>query len=244
MNKPIIGISGRIRTESYKPYIFNEYQESSVSQDYVNSVHMAGGAPLILPVTTDEALIKRQMEVMDGLLISGGCDVDSLIYGEEPMIEQGFILEEVDKFDLLLIRTAAELNIPILGICRGNQIINVAFGGTLYQDLSQVAGSIKHRQSSKRDFGSHTVKIAKDTKLFDIFGDKIITNSYHHQAVKDVAPGFKVSAKSLDGVIEGIEKVDSNFVVGVQWHPEMMFETHSKMLNIFKKFVAEAAKNK
>lgn len=244
MGKPIIGIVGNILIE--QGGMFPGYERSYANSDYVVSTVKAGGVPLIFPIVNEDEIIKKQVETVDGIIITGGYDVDPLLYKEEPTNKQGFTLRERDYFDIAVVNYAIQLRKPILGICRGIQILNVAFGGTLYQDISDIEGAyIKHNQSSKPDFPGHSVKIEKGTKLFDILGEKVITNSFHHQAVKDVAKGFIVTAVAADGVIEGIEKEDEEFVVGVQWHPEMMAaRENTEMLKIFQKLVYYSKNNR
>jgi putative glutamine amidotransferase len=160
------------------------------------------------------------------------------------VVKQGFVLEEMDEFDIKCIKIAYDMKKPILGICRGHQVLNVVFGGTLYQDMSQCSESfVKHTQESRRNFASHTVDISKGSRLNSMFGDTIVTNSYHHQAVKDIAPGFTASAIAKDNVVEALEKDDELFVMSVQWHPEMMLPKHKEMLVIFKAFIDEAGKS-
>lgn len=242
MKKPIIGITGRIQISHNEDII--GYDRIYSPMDYCDLVSMSGGVPIILPVTIDRNLIRAQVENVDGIIVAGGADIDSLLYGEEPILKQGFVYEDLDTYDIAVIKTAYKLGKPIFGICRGIQIINVAFGGTLYQDLpSQKPDSISHLQSSLRDFGSHTVKIIENTRLFNILGKSCRTNSYHHQAVKDPAPGFKVSALASDGVIEAIEKSDTSYVIAVQWHPEMMAKKHKNMIALLADFIQESAKS-
>lgn len=211
--KPVIGISS-VASES----------SASAPLTYINSVKRAGGVPLIIPMTTDKEQLERVLEVIDGLIMTGGEDIDPLKYfGEEPIRGQGTIVPERDAFDIMLMQMAVAKGIPVLGICRGHQIMNVAFGGSLYQDIpSQVKGTyVKHSQSAPRNYGTHTMLIEKGTKLHKILGvESVAVNSYHHQAVKDVAPGFKVTASAKDGVVEAIEKDGAQFVLGVQFHPE------------------------
>lgn len=241
MKKTLIGIVGNLLID--QGGMFPGYERAYVNNDYVQSVKKAGGTPIILPIISDYETVKNQIEAMDSIIISGGFDVNPLIYGEEPSQKQGFLCPERDEYDLMVIKAAMELNKPILGICRGVQILNAALGGTLYQDLSQIEGCyIKHVQESRPDKAGHSVEIVKGTKLYSILGEKITTNSFHHQAIKDLAPGFKVAARSKDGVIEAIEK-DEGFVMGIQWHPEMMAGKDNKlMLNIFKTFVEISSK--
>lgn len=241
MKKPIIGITGRIEITHNEDIV--GYNRIYSPIDYSDLIIQAGGIPIILPVTIDEDTIRAQVEAIDGLLVAGGADIDSLIYGEEPIINQGFVYEDLDTFDIKITKTAYKLGKPIFGICRGIQIINVAFGGTLYQDLpSQKPGCISHNQKSLRDFGSHTVEIMENSKLYNVLGKSCRTNSYHHQAVKDLAPGFTVSAVANDGVIEAIEKNDSHYVTAVQWHPEMMAQKHNNMVDLLGEFIQMAKK--
>lgn len=240
MNKPLIGIIGNLLID--QGGMFPGYERAYVNNDYVQTVAMAGGTPFILPIISDFDTIKSQIKNMDALVISGGYDVNPLLYGEEPIQQQGFLCPERDEYDIKVIKAALELNKPILGVCRGLQILNVTLGGTLHQDTSQAEGSyIKHQQSSRPDVASHTVDVVKGTRLHDILGKSILTNSFHHQAVKEVAPGFKISARAKDGVIEAIEKEDG-FVIAVQWHPEMMAKKDSKMLDLFKALIKQCNK--
>lgn len=237
MNRPLVGIIGNLLID--QGGMFPGYERAYVNNDYVQTVAMAGGIPFILPLISDYESIKRQIESMDALIISGGYDVNPLIYGEEPIQQQGFLCPERDEYDIKVIKIALELKKPILGICRGLQILNAALGGTLYQDTSIIEESyIKHHQDSRPDVSSHTVNVIKGTKLYEILGESTFTNSFHHQAIKELAPGFKISAKAKDGVIEAIEKEDG-FTIGVQWHPEMMAKKDSKMLNLFKELLKQ-----
>lgn len=242
MKKPLIGILGSIQID--QGGMFPGYERAYVNNDYIVSVVKAGGIPIIIPVIEDEELIMEQIKRVDGIVISGGYDVNPLSYGDEPHEKLGFIYPKRDKFDIYAIKTAYELEKPILGICRGHQILNVAFGGNLYQDMSLIDGAyIKHTQQSQPGSVGHSVHIKKGTKLYDIFKGNIVTNSFHHQAVKDVARDFIVSAVSKDGVIEAIEKDGDAFVMGIQWHPEMMTAAEDEnMVKLFKKLVEESLK--
>ena len=237
MNKPIIGINSTRVIKHETPYSHSVIE--SLSNDYVESIIKAGGIPVILPILSDEESIRRQIELIDGVLLSGGLDINPLVYNEEPSPKLGYIFPDKDAFDLLIVKIACELKKPILAICRGHQILNVAFGGTLYQDLSDMEGSyIKHQQQTKDGAASHTIDIIDGSILHNILGSSIITNSFHHQAIKDLAPGFKVSAYSKDNVIEAIEKCNENFVIGVQFHPEIMATYNDdNMLKLFQSFI-------
>ena len=241
MNKPIIGINSTRVIKHETPYSHSVIE--SLSNDYVESVIKAGGVPVILPILSDEESIRRQIELLDGVLLSGGVDINPLVYNEEPSPKLGYIFPDKDIFDLLIVKIACELKKPILAICRGHQILNVAFGGTLYQDLSDMEGSyIKHQQQTKDGAASHTIDIIDGSILHNILGSSIITNSFHHQAIKDLAPGFKVSAYSKDNVIEAIEKCNENFVIGVQFHPEIMATYNDdNMLKLFQSFIVASS---
>jgi putative glutamine amidotransferase len=219
-----------------------ESRKYSLPQDYVCAVTKAGGQVVILPASDGESAA-RLAGVLDGILLSGGADLDPSYFGEEPHPHLGHIDPERDEFELALVRAAIEAGTPLLAICRGIQVLNVAMGGTLYQDIqSQVKGAIKHRQDAPRYHASHKVVVERHSKLAGMVGaGDVAVNSFHHQAIRNVAPGFFVSARSTDGVIEAIESAHDLFVVGVQWHPECMTDSYPAMLEIFAAFVAEAA---
>lgn len=201
-----------------------ETDAASAPLTYVNAIKRAGGVPLVIPMTTDEKQIEAVLNVIDALVLTGGEDIDPLkYYGEQPHPNLGTVVPYRDEFDYKLVRMAVAKGIPVLGVCRGEQMLNVAFGGTLIQDIpTQVKGTfVKHSQKAPRNYGTHSITIEKGSQLNKILGvTEINVNSYHHQAVKDVAPGFKVTAYSKDGVVEAIEKIDNPKVMGVQFHPE------------------------
>ncbi len=235
--KPVIGISGSILIN--KGNAFSGYRRSYVNQDYVEAVLRAGAIPFIIPFNEDLEATREMVEKVDGIILSGGHDVNPYYYGEDPMLKIGELFPERDVFDMELYKTAIELKKPIFGICRGYQIINVINGGTLYQDLSYADFvKIKHDQVDNPTQATHFVDLEEGTFLKNILGEKYKVNSFHHQILKDVAPGFKVVAKSSDGVIESIEKItEDNFVIGVQWHPEMLSASNEKSQEIFNEFV-------
>ena len=230
--KPIIGVSAT--TESGL---------AAAPLTYINSIKIAGGVPLVIPMTTDEDQINAILEAIDGLVMTGGEDIDPLKYfGEEPNRHLGTIVPERDAFDVKLIRMAVAKGIPVLGICRGEQIMNVAFGGTLYQDIpSQAKDSyVKHNQKAPRNYATHSIDIEPNSLLYNQLGGvkKISVNSFHHQAVRDVAPGFRVTAYSKDGIVEAIEKEGTDCVWGVQFHPEGFVSSgDTDFLGIFKHLI-------
>lgn len=243
LRKPLIGIaSNRFIVESGP---FAGQKRIYINQDYIDSILQAGGIPFLLPLNNDKEATKQQIIAMDGIVFSGGQDIHPLRYQEEPLRFLEDVCTERDEYELSAIKFAYSLKKPILGICRGLQLINVAFGGTLFQDIGEqfASPSIQHSQKSHRSMGTHSVEIDPNSQLSRIFNAKrLITNSFHHQAVKDLAPGFFISARAKDGIIEGIEKLDSSFLLGVQWHPEMMIEKHPEMLQLFSAFVRSAVK--
>lgn len=240
MNKPIIGISGSVIIDDGG--IFPGYRRSYVNEDYVDSVVQNGGVPFIIPFNEDEEVIKSQMQQVNALILSGGHDVDPHNYGEEPEQKLGNIWPERDKFDMTLLKIAEERRIPVLGICRGAQVINVAHGGSLYQDLSyRKEKTLKHSQGQRPTLLTHTVETVAGTKIAELLGkEKLQTNSFHHQLLKKIAPDFKVSARCVDGVVEAIENDDAS-VIAVQWHPEMLHRVSKIQNNLFK-YIIEKAK--
>lgn len=240
--KPIIGISGSMIID--EGGMFPGYKRSYVNNDYVRSVIEAGGIPFIIPMNNDEEVIENQLDLVDGLILSGGHDVNPLLFNEEPHQKLGGIYPERDDFDFKVVKKAMNKNMPIIGICRGHQVINVANGGSLYQDLSLIEGCyIKHNQGSLPSQATHTVTVEKDSVLGGILGEKTYSNSFHHLAVKDVADGFRIVALAEDGVVEAIEREEKPLVMGIQWHPEMMSGVDKGMMDIFKYFINEC-KNK
>lgn len=239
---PIIGISGSILIDEGR--IFPGYERAYVNNDYIQSVARCKALPYIIPIIEDDELIRAQVENIDALILSGGQDVNPLLWDEEPHNKLGTIMPKRDTFDSKLFKIALELKKPILGICRGEQLINVAEGGSLYQDISLIENAyIKHTQQCPPHVATHTVEIKEDTKLYEILNEnEIQVNSFHHLGINKVAPGYIVSAISKDGVIEAIEKVGEDFVIGVQWHPEMMTKECSKMKKIFMGLVDAASK--
>lgn len=238
--KPIIGVFGQI--EFPKNYIQPGYRRLSFNEDYPRVIHEAGGTPIVITPFEDHSGLKDLVAICDGLFFIGGDDLHPHLYGEEPINQLHLIDANRDAFEYEGLKLAEEMGLPCFGVCRGMQLMNVYFGGKLYQDIySQANISNQHNQESHIGLGSHTVIVETGSFLDKAMGQKeIVTNTHHHQAVKDLAPGFKISGKSKDGVIEAIERVEGAFMAGVQWHPEMMVNYRNpEQLEIFKYFVSQ-----
>lgn len=236
-----IGISSDQTFSSDKH--FEGYKYVRVSNCFIEAVVGEGGIPYVLPIYESEdykTILYEQIKNLDGIILSGGQDINPRLWGEEPLPTLGNMNQVRDAFELNLIKIATELNKPILGICRGAQLLNVCFGGTLYQDIfSTDEKRLGHRQTSQFDEVIHKVKIDSSSITSKIFGKEIWVNSYHHLAVKKLANRFKCTGKASDGIIEMFENADSSdsFIVGVQWHPEMLYKKCPKMKALFTLFL-------
>ncbi|MEK4426292.1 gamma-glutamyl-gamma-aminobutyrate hydrolase family protein [Solibacillus sp. FSL K6-1523] len=215
--------------------------KKEINNTYINAIQKAGGTPICLPIINEEN-VEQILNIVDGIVSIGGYDINPLIFGEEPHYKLGVVIDERDKSDMLIMKCAFERELPILGICRGEQVMNVAFGGTLYQDIdTQVENILKHTQVSLRHEVTHTV-VLEQSKLQQIVGaSSILTNSFHHQAVARVADGFIINARAKDGVIEGIEHPTHPYCIGVQWHPEGL-ENDAPSDKLFKSFIEASTK--
>ena len=231
--RPVIGIS-----DTYKD------GTTTVPRSYINAVLSNGGVPVVIPLMSNENEIIELLNSLDGVIFTGGEDYDPAYYNERPIPQMGTINAPRDRFDIKLLQLAAERGIPVLGICRGAQLINIVFGGSLYQDLpaQYPDNSIRHRQRQSSTEATHAVIVEDNTVFADIVKDRrLMVNSAHHQAVKNVARGFRVAGKSPDKVVEVIEKIDDdNWILGVQFHPEMRVTNDLAMRRIFQRFIEEA----
>lgn len=233
MHAPLIGISGNFRDG-----------DCTLAAGYYRSLVEAGATPVIIPPYSDIELLVSLVKKLDGVVLSGGADIDP-DYLEELPIDGIDINPERDKPELILIKLLIDRHVPILGICRGMQMLSAALGGKLYQDIytQHNVDCICHSQKIARGLTSHSVNIQKDTLLYSIMNtDCLDVNSFHHQAVKSVPKGFVVSAVAQDGIIEAMESVDYQPILGVQWHPECMLAEGNKiMMPLFEWLVNEAA---
>lgn len=228
--RPIIGLV---------PLVDQERESYWMLPGYMEGIREAGGLPIMLPLTEDEAEIEQLVKLCDGLLFTGGHDVSPAVYGKTD--ETGNVVPclERDSMERILLQKALERNVPILGICRGLQFINAALGGTLYQDLPmQNPSKVDHRQKPPYDLPSHEVTLADNGGLYALLETKRLpVNSCHHQGIRTLADGLCAMAFSDDGLIEAIEKPNVKFLWAVQWHPEFMHRRDEASRKIFSRFV-------
>lgn len=238
---PIIGIACPKMFFAKNPHEPNFY----VSNSYIDGVVRAGGTPLLLPLLHQpNAPLRAMVETLDGLILTGGEDPAPHLYQESPLPGLGEVDYERDLAELALIRIARELNKPMLGICRGMQIINVALGGNLVQDIpSQIPQALQHGQKGSKLYAAHSVSLSPGFVKEALGKEEVLVNTSHHQSVKDPAPGLRVTAVAPDGVVEAIENDDAS-IVGIQWHPERMWLHDDNMLRIAAAFVALAGQVK
>ena len=211
---------------------------------YLNGIEKAGGLPVILPLSDDFELLDQILNEFDGFIFTGGQDVDPAVYGQKklPVCEE--ICRLRDRMESYLIPRIIKLDKPLLGICRGIQILNAVLGGTLYQDLhTQLGTSVSHSQNKPYGRGTHFVAIKRGTKLFEILGvETLHVNSMHHQGICKVAPCAVVGAVSTDGLVEAIEVPDRNMILGVQWHPEYLNKEDTPSKKLFSVLVEKSSR--
>lgn len=231
--KPVIGL-----TSSYE--VTGESERIFLPHSYLDSIRHFGGIPLILPAEADDAELEFLIDQCDGILLTGGNDIDPEKYGETQLNDTITLAPVRDKMEMKVCDLAVERNLPVLGICRGVQLINVYFGGTLYQDIpAQLQTEVKHRMEPPHHRSCHNCILDKDSPLFALVGENVIgVNSHHHQSIKDIAPGFLVMGRCEDGVIEAIWKPGKPFLWGVQWHPEKIWDIEESSAKVFEAFLA------
>ena len=238
VTRPIIGITGNFGTKGCE-----------LAQGYYESVLQAGGIPMVLPPYDDATALCQTLDKVDGILLSGGGDINPLLLDEEPIPGLHGICPQRDEMELLLVREAYNRQIPILGICRGIQVLVAALGGTLYQDLNtqySEAPLVKHDQDLDRAYASHSVRLEAESTLSRIFPEAaektLPVNSFHHQAVRTPGPLLRIAAKATDGVIEAVESNEFKSIIGVQWHPECFITRGDRcMMPLFNWLISEAS---
>lgn len=235
--KPFIGITTTEAKMHKRPY-------NKVTNYYDHAIVRAGGIPVLLPILEEVELAQEMASRLDAIIFSGGNDdIDPINYGEEPCSNVTHISSVRDCWEFSLYKSFKKASKPILGICRGCQVINVFEGGTLYQDINEQLKNTKNHYTRDKHICElyHDIILEPDSKLYQLFQQRILsTNSFHHQAVKDVAPGFRTSARCADGVIEAIETTDDQFIVGLQAHPEALTERHPHFMKLFEAFITAA----
>lgn len=234
---PLIGIPCRA-TDDPAPRFFN-------NQSYVRALEAAGGSAVLIPLLADKAALRAIYARLDGVLLAGGGDIEPGRYGDQERHPALFGVDRAqDEVETTLTRWALTDGRPLLAICRGIQVLNIAIGGTLWQDLpSQLPSDVDHPGKNRpRADINHLVTIEPQSRLAAIVGDEPLgVNSFHHQAIRQLASGFVVTALAPDGVIEAIESLDSRFALGVQFHPEEMWPVSERLARLFRAFVQECA---
>jgi putative glutamine amidotransferase len=240
VRKPVIGISsGEVynKLETWRPVTYGQ------NQAFVESILLAGGVPVLLPLTTDKAVLRQISSMLDGLYLAGGNDLHPQLYGQKPAAAKTEDFSTLrDTTEQALLEYALEDGKPILGICRGMQLLNVQLGGTLYQDINtELPGTLDHNVSNKykrlTDL-SHVLTIKPGSRLAQIVGEgNLGTNAHHHQAVKKLGKGLQAVAWTSDGIIEAIEHLDYPFAVGIQAHPESLLTVEPRWVALFHAFI-------
>ena len=227
--RPIIGVLAEIDDEL----------NTKVQNSYIHAIEMSGGIPISFPYVDDSETIEHLVDICNGFFFTGGADIDPKRYGEEAMESIGVIQEHRDEFEFRVFQKVIKTSKPILAICRGAQLVNVALGGTLYQDIpSEIHTKISHRQCEPKFSPSHDVRIVIDTPLYEIMGtEQIKANSFHHQAIKELGKGLEIMAFAEAGIIEAIYSSGTQYLRAYQWHPERLFEADPQNRMIFEDFI-------
>lgn len=230
MKKPMIGLVA----------LYDEKKESYwMLPGYMAGLLEAGAIPVMMPLTAERDDICRLLDRLDGVLLTGGHDVNPRLYGETPAKECGALCDERDKMETVLLEEALKADKPVFGICRGLQFLNVHLGGSLYQDLpGQRPGQVEHHMEPPYEIPVHEVSIEEGSPLEAIIGQKMLpVNSYHHQGIKELAPGLQAMAYAPDGLVEAVSLPGRSFVMAVQWHPEFSYRTDAASRKLFAAFV-------
>jgi putative glutamine amidotransferase len=243
--RPLIGVTGFV--QPYDNLAAGILPMTGARSADVHAVQEAGGVAVILPPTNDPQAIARLVDTLDGFLFTGGRDVDPSEYGETVLNDTVVVSPDRDAFELPLIREAVARDMPVLAICRGCQVLGVALGGSLWQDVpTQLVDPQIHWQKAPRDHVTHPIRLEPDTllgRILDLGGARELqVNTFHHQAIKAVPPTLVPTAYAPDGCIEGVEAPQKTFVVGVQWHPEFLAPGHAIHRRLFEALVAASTR--
>jgi putative glutamine amidotransferase len=245
MRRPVIGIA----TQTLPGVVGERPNCWIMGHRYVEALRECGAVPWLIPLMPhDPDTMSEIFSRLDGIFLTGGVDVDPTHYGEAKTALCGTTDPDRDAIELMLLEHAMKTDMPVLAVCRGIQIVNVALGGTLYQDVSaQVPAAMKHDYfptaiSPSRSYLAHEINVTGGSKLGEILGDKIVpVNSMHHQAIKDLGRGLAPTAFAPDGIIEGVEGTNGQFLIGVQWHPEELSHAQPGMKRLFTSFISASA---
>ena len=214
MARPLIGITTYITPAKWGAW---ELEAALIPVDYVRAVERAGGRALLVPPSEDG--VEETLQALDGLLFSGGSDLDPDLYDQEPHDETSGVHEQRDRAELALLEAALQRDMPVLAICRGSQVLNVARGGDLVQHLPDVVGDEKHKHTPG-SYADHDVTVEDGTRLASLLGDRAPVKSHHHQGIGRIGEGLRIAAHAEDGTVEAVEDPGRRFAVGVLWHPE------------------------
>jgi putative glutamine amidotransferase len=232
--KPVIGLTGSFKPDDWTPqHVLNE--------SYFHAIRHFGGIPVLIPVLAEADELEYLFSTLDGLVLTGGQDLDPALFGESILNDTVTLCPERDQAEYAALDQAVKRDLPILGICRGAQVMNVYFGGTLYQDIpAQIPDCVQHRMEAPYHRASHSCIPQEGSPLRHrgIFG----VNSHHHQSVRDPAPGYESLGRSEDGVIEGIFDLRHRFRWGVQWHPERIWDIEDTSAEVFRAFIDSCKK--
>lgn len=231
MRKPLIGLTPASNKE--ETYLM-------MNNGYMKAIEQAGGLPVVLPMTNDPAILDAYINQLDGFVLTGGADIDPLLYGQQTQNCCGAIDPVRDAMEVPFAQMLAKQDKPVLGVCRGCQVLNVALGGTMYQDLptNRPESTLAHRQKQPDRFPAHSVDLVDGTLLANILDvSQLMVNSLHHQGIDQIAPSLTACATAPDGLVEAVYLPTHSFFLGVQWHPERMFESDPLSMTLFQTFV-------